>query len=87
MLGHSTYPLIAFVEPLAPNMCELRFRDAAPISKRIAELFPDVAIASADDLAQQIDAADLAQLNRAERDQVKYWKPHTVGELAFNWWD
>jgi hypothetical protein len=30
---------------------------------------------------------DISQLNRAERDQIDYWRPDTLGELLFNFWD
>jgi hypothetical protein len=30
---------------------------------------------------------DLSELSRAERDQINYWKPATLGDLLFNFWD
>jgi hypothetical protein len=50
-------------------------------------LFPHVTIATLEELSRPIAKTDLDQLDRAEIEQVKYWKPHTIGELAFNWWD
>ncbi len=87
ILAHSTYPIIAFAEPLKPGICELRFRDANSIAKRITDSYPNVTIASTKELLRRIDISDIEQLNRAEREQIKYWKPQTIGELAFNWWD
>ena len=30
---------------------------------------------------------DTGELNDAEISQIKYWKPKTLGEVIFNWWD
>ena len=87
MLGHSTYPIIAFAEPRESYSCVLVFRDARSIAESLLEMFPDVIIATTAELSKPITNTDLDKLNRAEIEQVKYWKPSTVGELAFNWWD
>jgi hypothetical protein len=34
-----------------------------------------------------IDRFDLTALGRAERAQIRYWQPATVGDLLFNEWD
>jgi hypothetical protein len=85
ILGHASFPIIAFAEPL--ETCEIRFRDAFSIATRINVVFPNVTIATCEELAKKIEKSDLEQLDRIERDQIKYWKPQTIGELAFNWWD
>lgn len=87
ILGHSTYPLIAFAEPLQPVSCHLQFIDCEGISRECARLFPHVRIATAAELDQSLTELDIAQLDTVERDQIKYWQPHSVGEVAFNWWD
>jgi hypothetical protein len=87
LLGHSTFPIIAFAEPREEYSCELKFRDVVPISSLLNQMFPDVSVATLDELARPIGKTDLDQLDRAEMEQVKYWKPYTIGELAFNWWD
>jgi hypothetical protein len=88
MLGHSTYPIIAFAQPHESDYaCSLVFRDAKVIADSIAEMFPDAIVATAAELSKSIATSDLARLNPAEIEQFNYWKPTTVGELAFNWWD
>jgi hypothetical protein len=87
MLGHSTFPIFAFTEPREEYSCELTFRDVATIARLLIQMFPDVTIATLEDLSRPIVKTDLDQLDRAEIEQVKYWKPQTIGELAFNWWD
>jgi hypothetical protein len=86
ILGHASFPIIAFAEPLLET-CEIRFRDAFPIAARINDLFPHVTIATCEELSRKIEKSDLELLDRVEREQIKFWKPQTIGELAFNWWD
>ena len=87
ILGHSTYPIFAFSEPLNLNSCEIRFVDSGPLTQQLADLFPNVAIATTAELDRNLTDTDLALLDTVERDQVKYWQPQTLGNAAFNWWD
>jgi len=56
-------------------------------ASEIMRSFPDVAVASSTERNRSITNDDLAQLAPAERKQVDDWKPPTLGQLAFNWWD
>ena len=87
MLGHSNFPVIAFAEPKEEYICELVFRDVPEISDSLQRMYPELQIATSTELAATIRKADLELLDRAEIEQVKYWEPATIGELAFNWWD
>ena len=29
----------------------------------------------------------VGELSKAELEQIKYWKPNTVGDIIFNFWD
>ncbi|MEU9235979.1 hypothetical protein [Streptomyces subrutilus] len=40
-----------------------------------------------EELNTPLASADTSELAEAERKQVGYWRPGTVGELMFNWWD
>ena len=86
-LGHSTYPIFAYTEPLDQHLCEIRFIDSDPLTQRLAAHFPNVAIATTAELERNLTDTDLALLDTAERAQVEYWQPQTVGNAAFNWWD
>ena len=33
------------------------------------------------------EEANLSLLSRAERRELKYWKPQRIGDIIFNWWD
>ncbi len=87
VLGHSNFPIFAFAEPREDYSCELVFRDMDSVSNLLEEMFPYVAVAKLEELSRQITDYDLSQLDRAELEQVKYWKPATIGQLVFNWWD
>lgn len=87
ILGHSNYPIVAFAKQVNDVDQRLQFVDESEISSEISRLFPDVAIANGADLNRSITEDDLAQLAPTELRQVKCWKPCTIGQLAFNWWD
>ncbi|MER6473230.1 hypothetical protein [Streptomyces collinus] len=40
-----------------------------------------------EELSTPLTAADTSELAEAELEQVRYWRPSTIGELMFNWWD
>jgi hypothetical protein len=40
-----------------------------------------------EELSLPLASADTSELAEAELEQVRYWRPSTVGELMFNWWD
>ncbi|MFN4907144.1 MAG: hypothetical protein ACOVQH_10100 [Burkholderiaceae bacterium] len=87
VIGHSNFPIIAFADPFELWLMKISFRNADRIATRIVELYPQVMIATQEELSTRIESAHLELLNRIELDQVKYWKPQTIGELVFNWWD
>ncbi|MDB5346395.1 MAG: response regulator receiver protein [Schlesneria sp.] len=87
ILGHSIYPIIAFAEPLKPMSCQLNFIDCPQITLELVRLFPHVKVAYHADLTQILSDAELSNLDNMEIEQVNYWKPTTVGETMFNWWD
>ena len=38
-------------------------------------------------LRKPVTPDDCLQLSRAECEQIRYWRPRTVGEVLFNFWD
>lgn len=87
VLGHAKFPIVAFAERMDDADQRLQFVDNSNIAGEISRLYPDVEVGSATDLNRLITDDDLAQLAHADRQQVNYWKPRTIGQLAFNWWD
>ncbi|MFI1176712.1 hypothetical protein [Streptomyces melanogenes] len=86
VLCHAVFPVVAFVASL-PN-------DGAPLPDFISP--PGWAAAfevggfrllDVDELCMPLASADTSELAGEELEQVGYWRPNTVGELMFNWWD
>lgn len=61
----------------------LQFTDP---SATLATLLPADKLLSPALLGQSLDGA-LDELTPAEQKQLHYWKPGTVGEILFNFWD
>ena len=87
MLGHSTYPLIGLANPKNTDATKLLFVDCSRIADAMQNLFPDVTIATSNELNQELTESGMSVLDVIEREQIEYWKPKTIGEVAFNWWD
>jgi hypothetical protein len=85
LLWHRTRPFVAGVEeaPVAGQPLR-RFVDVpegAPAAR-----FGLVALRAVE-LRGHLTNTDLDALPEVEREQIRYWKPATRGEAAFNWWD
>jgi hypothetical protein len=83
---HCQLPLLAFADPLRPGEVELNFLDEPKLAAAIAEV-SDLQILSEAELRQPADEADLSQLEATETQQINHWKPGTIGEIVFNFWD
>jgi hypothetical protein len=86
VLCHVRLPVVALAEPLSPGKTALSFVDR----ENLAEAFTDVAafsVMTVQELHTPAAVVDLSELSRAERDQINYWKPATLGDLLFNFWD
>lgn len=86
LLNHH-YPILGFAKAETDeSSAELNFID----SDVLAAAFKDrekYEILSEHQLKQPISDDDYLQLGIAERDQLKYWKPQSIGEVIFNYWD
>lgn len=87
VLGHSAYPIIAFAEPFQRHECKLHFVNCTQIATEMKRLFPYLTVAVAEDLNRKPTESDFEPLNSVELDQINYWNPQSIGEIAFNWWD
>jgi hypothetical protein len=87
LLGHATYPLIAFAKPVNTDATQMRFVDCSRIAIEMQNLFSDVTIAATNELNRELTESDKPLLDAIEREQIEYWKPSTIGEVVFNWWD
>lgn len=86
VLRHALLNLVAFVElPRDHVEPPLAFIDRLRLAQILSETGFQVLTTA--ELSQPITSADLSGLTAQEHEQVRYWKPATVGELLFNYWD
>ena len=86
MICNSIYPVVALVEELEEGVCELRYVEHAA-AKSLIDSYTSFECISSDELARELTTDALKELNSVELSQVRYWKPQTIGEVVFNWWD
>lgn len=86
LLFNAYYPLVAFSVPLQECRMDIEFvdcSDLADVFRRLTDFQPMSKV----ELTTPVKSTDLKDLNKAELEQFNYWKPKTVGELVFNFWD
>lgn len=71
----------AFSKNFSPLRCTLQFTEEPAISSALAMLF-EIEVLSLDTLQSKYTKSP----NHCPSD-LKYWKPQTMGEGLFNWWD
>jgi hypothetical protein len=86
VLRHATLPLLAFAAPRSDGETTLTFLDDHDLAAAITEV-SDLQIMTARQLSTPLTQTDLSDLHPSEHNQINYWKPNTVGELLFNFWD
>ena len=80
------HPVVAFADPPAVGEMALRFRDCPELAAAFRS-FGVYRVASAAELEQPPTPSALAELSAIELEQVAYWEPRRLGDVAFNWWD
>ncbi|MET8835425.1 hypothetical protein ABZV78_16110 [Micromonospora sp. NPDC004540] len=85
-LGHATVPMVAFAQPLPAGDTKLAFLDHPDLAVAVGEV-SDLRVLTVEALRTPLSAVDLAALRAEEHRQIRYWRPETVGELLFNFWD
>lgn len=79
LLGNAYYPWIAFAKNWSFEKIEF-------IDSPFTLIDSNVHVLTLSDLQQ--DWHDIVgELSKAELEQVKYWKPNTIGDIVFNFWD
>jgi hypothetical protein len=86
VLHHAALPLLAFAAPRSDNEAMLTFLDHHDLAAAINEV-SDLQIMTAHQLSTPLTQTDLSDLHSSEHEQINYWRPRTVGELLFNFWD
>lgn len=86
VLCHEVLPVVAFTasppQAGAPPVDFVSPPAWAAAFERVGFRLLDVG-----ELSTPLGSADIGELAEAELEQVRYWRPGTVGELMFNWWD
>ncbi|MGK5532620.1 hypothetical protein [Streptomyces sp. URMC 129] len=78
--------LVAFAAPPSfPGSCVLHFREPPPWSEVFA--WYGLRVLRAGALATPLSAVDPGTLDAQDREAALRWRPRTLGELLFNWWD
>ncbi len=83
---HANFPYVAFAQPILRDQTSISFVDY-PEAELEFQRFADYTILTAEELGTPVWQVDLSNLGEAELEQIEYWKPETVGELVFNFWD
>lgn len=80
------YPLLAFAD--IADAVRIEFIDYPPGNGVIPEGFKVLAVAELETpVPRNVDDLQSAGLNQGEIQQIKYWKPDTLGQIIFNFWD
>jgi hypothetical protein len=77
---------VASAKPIDSHSCELQFIDHPRLSTEIKNQYPDAIVLSAEMLTTYRDPDCLEALHGDSRD-ARYWKPRSLGDIIFNWWD
>lgn len=82
LLENMQHPFVAFVERVAFG--SLPFLDK-PNAFRLPEVYGITWLNS--HILNQSWRGHIGALDQAELDQIRFWKPKTVGDVIFNFWD
>ncbi|MFB6398516.1 hypothetical protein [Polymorphospora lycopeni] len=87
VMRHLTLPFIAFAHPRASgDATTTTFVDHPGLAAAITDL-TGAQVLTGEQLRTPLSQVDLDGLDAGEHDQFSYWKPTTVGEVLFNFWD
>ncbi|WP_327686477.1 hypothetical protein [Streptomyces sp. NBC_00467] len=86
VLCHDVLPVVAFVASLPQAGAPLPAFTPPPAWAAALEM-GGFRLLGADEVSMPLASADISELAEVELEQVGYWRPSTVGELMFNWWD
>jgi hypothetical protein len=91
ILLNSSYPILAFASSVEYFNIHLIDHPHANLLKTFSTVFT---IATVNELVEPLEIDERKQtvlnkhnLNKSEIRQILYWKPTTVGDVVFNFWD
>jgi hypothetical protein len=86
ILGHVVAPLVALAAPRRDGDMTVSFVDVPEVASALGQA-ASFRVLSAGELNSRIEEASLAELDPVELREIAYWKPCTLGEVIFNFWD
>lgn len=86
LLMNKHYPLLAFAVTVETMKIEfLDFPQGAQVIPDEYSVLPVAALAAK--VTEQMGEKLEHELNKGTVQQIRYWKPETVGQIIFNFWD
>lgn len=85
IICNAYYWYLGFLEALPPKPST--FVNIADWAAWFVRRQPTWRMLSRDELTSTAEGAACRNLEKPELDQVKYWKPVSIGEIVFNYWD
>lgn len=86
VLCHDVLPVVAFVASPPQAGAPLPAFTPPPAWAAAFEM-GGFRLLRVDELSMPLASANTSELAEEELEQVGYWRPSTIGELMFNWWD
>jgi len=80
------FPIIAFASPIEIGDMKVNFHDVPQLTEAF-DNFNVYELLSVTEANRRLTADDLSHLSPAEQRQVRNWRPKTIGEVIFNFWD
>lgn len=84
VLGHMHLPFIATAQVPTGRVA---FTDNCDDLEEVLRPSDAFRLLTGSELETPIGLIDTSDLDRAERSEIAFWKPETLGELLFNYWD
>ncbi|MER7563517.1 hypothetical protein ACGFWE_14375 [Streptomyces sp. NPDC048523] len=86
VLCHASWPVVAFTDAPPVPMRPVSGFVAPPVSVG-AFATAGFEVLSPDVLSTPLSRLDLTGLTKADRSDIRYWRPDALADLLFNWWD
>lgn len=86
VLVNAHCPMVAMAQPIAEGAQNIEFVDVPTLADAFRYV-EGCEVLAASKLAQPVTDEALVELAASELDQVRYWKPTTIGQVIFNFWD
>lgn len=87
VLCNAHAPLIALADPAHHVAASPVFIDVPALAERLGQVAADLRMLVVADLEQPVTPESIAELNDAEVQQLRYWRPARIGDVVFNHWD